>query len=139
MDIIQSIAAFIFALTLLISLHEWGHAFVAKKCGISVQKFSVGFGKALWSHTDKQGTTWAISTWLLGGYVQLLDTREQNIPPEQHHKAFDKQPFYQRALVILAGPIMNFILGFVFVVCHACAAQTKSVSHPVRQSRYASC
>jgi regulator of sigma E protease len=115
MEIIKHLALFIVALLILISLHEWGHYIVAKRCGVGVLRFSVGFGKPLWSKTDQHGTQWCIAPILLGGYVQLLDQREAPVAPERIHESFDQQSKIKRSAIILAGPIMNFILGIALI------------------------
>ncbi|PHM28920.1 sigma E protease regulator RseP [Xenorhabdus budapestensis] len=113
MDILWNLAAFIVALGVLITVHEFGHFWVARRCGIYVERFSIGFGKALWRHTDKQGTEYVIALIPLGGYVKMLDERVETVAPERRHMAFNNKTIGQRAAVVSAGPIANFILAVV--------------------------
>ncbi|MDX7987893.1 sigma E protease regulator RseP [Xenorhabdus sp. 12] len=113
MDILWNLAAFIVALGVLITVHEFGHFWVARRCGIYVERFSIGFGKALWRRTDKQGTEYVIALIPLGGYVKMLDERVEEVSPERRHMAFNNKTIGQRAAVISAGPIANFILAVI--------------------------
>ncbi len=113
MDILWNLAAFIVALGILITMHEFGHFWVARRCGIYVERFSIGFGKVLWRRTDKQGTEYVIALIPLGGYVKMLDERAGEVPPERRHMAFNNKTIGQRAAVISAGPIANFILAVI--------------------------
>jgi regulator of sigma E protease len=115
MEIITNLLLFLSALTLLITLHEWGHYIAAKKCGVGVKQFSIGFGKPLFSRTDKHGTQWTIAPFLLGGYVRLLDQREGPVPAHLRPQSFDQQSLGKRFLVVFAGPMMNFFLGLIFI------------------------
>lgn len=82
---------------------------MARRCGIRVERFSIGFGKALWRRMDKQGTEFVIALIPLGGYVKMLDERVEAVAPEMRHYAFNNKTVGQRAAVIAAGPIANFI------------------------------
>ncbi|WP_319925522.1 sigma E protease regulator RseP [Xenorhabdus littoralis] len=113
MDILWNLAAFIVALGILITVHEFGHFWVARRCGIYVERFSIGFGKTLWRRTDKQGTEFVISLIPLGGYVKMLDERAAEVAPERRHMAFNNKTIGQRAAVVSAGPIANFILAII--------------------------
>ncbi|PHM73199.1 sigma E protease regulator RseP [Xenorhabdus kozodoii] len=113
MDILWNLAAFIVALGVLITVHEFGHFWVARRCGIYVERFSIGFGKVLWRRTDKQGTEYVIALIPLGGYVKMLDERVGEVAPERRHMAFNNKTIGQRAAVISAGPIANFILAVI--------------------------
>ncbi|AOM42336.1 sigma E protease regulator RseP [Xenorhabdus hominickii] len=113
MGILWNLAAFIVALGILITVHEFGHFWVARRCGIYVERFSVGFGKALWRRTDKQGTEYVIALIPLGGYVKMLDERVESVSPERRHMAFNNKTIGQRAAVVSAGPIANFILAVI--------------------------
>ncbi|WP_323855131.1 sigma E protease regulator RseP [Xenorhabdus koppenhoeferi] len=113
MDILWNLAAFIVALGVLVTVHEFGHFWVARRCGIYVERFSIGFGKALWRRTDKQGTEYVIALIPLGGYVKMLDERVEEVSPERRHMAFNNKTIGQRAAVISAGPIANFILAVI--------------------------
>ena len=107
----HSLFFFIVALALLIVVHEYGHFWVARRCGVKVLKFSVGFGKPLWSKLGKDGTEYIIGAIPLGGYVKMLDEREGNVPTEQLHQAFNRQPLRSRVAIVSAGPIANLIFA----------------------------
>lgn len=108
---IWSLAAFIVALGILITVHEFGHFWVARRCGVTVERFSIGFGRALWRRRDKRGTEYVIAAIPLGGYVKMLDERVDTVPPERRHEAFNHKSVWQRAAIISAGPIANFIFA----------------------------
>lgn len=111
LSVLWSFAAFIVALGILITVHEFGHFWVARRCGVKVERFSIGFGKSLWLRTDKQGTEYVIALIPLGGYVKMLDERVESVPPELRHQAFNNKTILQRAAIISAGPIANFIFA----------------------------
>lgn len=111
MNILWSLAAFIVALGVLITVHEFGHFWVARRCGVRVERFSIGFGKALWRRHDRHGTEYVIALIPLGGYVKMLDGRVDDVPPEQEHQAFNHKTVWQRAAIVSAGPIANFIFA----------------------------
>ena len=106
-----NLAAFIIALGVLITVHEFGHFWVARRCGVRVERFSIGFGKALWRRTDKSGTEYVIAMIPLGGYVKMLDERAEPVAPELRHYAFNNKTVGQRAAIIAAGPIANFLFA----------------------------
>lgn len=111
---------FIVAISILVVIHEYGHFWVARRCGVFVKRFSVGFGKPLWSFYDKQGTEYAIAPIPLGGYVSMLDEREAEVPADQLHMAFNRKSPWQRIAIAAAGPAANFIFAiaaywFLFV------------------------
>lgn len=121
MNILWSLAAFIVALGVLITVHEFGHFWVARRCGVRVERFSVGFGRALWRKTDRQGTEYVLAIIPLGGYVKMLDERVEAVAPEFRHQSFNNKKVWQRAAIISAGPIANFIFAIfaywlVFVI-----------------------
>ena len=111
MHFLWSLAAFIVALGILITVHEFGHFWVARRCGVTVERFSIGFGRALWRRKDKLGTEYVIALIPLGGYVKMLDERVDTVPPERRHEAFNHKRVWQRAAIISAGPIANFIFA----------------------------
>ncbi|MBG5951470.1 sigma E protease regulator RseP [Proteus terrae] len=113
MGILWNLAAFIIVLGILITVHEFGHFWVARRCGIYVERFSIGFGKAIWRKTDKHGTEFVIAWIPLGGYVKMLDERVAEVAPERRHLAFNNKTVGQRAAVVAAGPIANFLLAIV--------------------------
>ncbi|TDQ59489.1 regulator of sigma E protease [Mesocricetibacter intestinalis] len=111
MSFLWSLVSFIIVIGVLISVHEYGHFWAARKCGIKVHRFSIGFGKVLWRRRDKQGTEFALSAIPLGGYVKMLDERNEEVPPELKSQAFNNKTLLQRAFVIIAGPLANFIFA----------------------------
>lgn len=113
MDTIQNVLAVIVVLGLLITFHEFGHFWVARRCGVKVLRFSVGFGKPLWSRFDRQGTEYAIAAIPLGGYVKMLDEREGPVAPEELGQAFNRKSVWARIAIVAAGPIANLLLALV--------------------------
>ncbi len=113
LSILWNLAAFIIALGVLITVHEFGHFWVARRCGVYVERFSIGFGKALWKRVDKQGTEYVIALIPLGGYVKMLDERIEPVAPEARHQAFNNKTVSQRAAIIAAGPVANFLFAIV--------------------------
>ncbi|MDF7651335.1 sigma E protease regulator RseP [Pantoea sp. Acro-805] len=111
LSILWSFVAFIVALGILITVHEFGHFWVARRCGVKVERFSIGFGKALWRRSDRQGTEYVIALIPLGGYVKMLDERVESVPAELRHQAFNNKTVLQRASIIAAGPVANFIFA----------------------------
>ena len=109
-DIVGSIWWMIVALGVLVTFHEFGHYWVARRCGVKVLRFSVGFGKPLWSRFDKHGTEFAIAAIPLGGYVKMLDEAEGDVPVAQMNQAFNRKPVSQRIAIVAAGPIANLVL-----------------------------
>ena len=107
------ILAFIVAIGVLVCIHEYGHFWVARRCGVKVLRFSIGFGKSLWTFHDKQGTEYVIAAIPLGGYVKMLDEREGEVAPTELDRAFNRKPRWQRVLVVLAGPAANFLFAIV--------------------------
>ncbi|CRX49081.1 sigma E protease regulator RseP [Yersinia enterocolitica] len=113
MSILWSLAAFIVALGILITVHEFGHFWVARRCGVRVERFSIGFGKALWRRTDRQGTEYVIALIPLGGYVKMLDERVEAVAPEFCPQSFNNKTVLQRAAIVSAGPIANFLFAII--------------------------
>ena len=101
----------IVALGLLVTFHEFGHFWVARRCGVKVLRFSVGFGRAIWSRTGKDGVVYAIGFIPLGGYVKMLDEREGAVPEEELDQAFNRKPVGQRIAIVAAGPIFNLVFA----------------------------
>nr|WP_301011679.1 RIP metalloprotease RseP [Halomonas sp.] len=110
---IQNILAVIVVLGLLVTFHEFGHFWVARRCGVKVLRFSVGFGKPLWSTVDRHGTEFVVAAIPLGGYVKMLDEREAPVPEEQLSQAFNRKSVWQRIAIVAAGPLANFLLAIV--------------------------
>lgn len=113
MGVIENLLAVIVVLGLLITFHEYGHFWVARRCGVKVLRFSVGFGKPLWSRVDRHGTEFAVAAIPLGGYVKMLDEREGPVAPEEQAQAFNRKSVWARIAIVSAGPIANFLLAFV--------------------------
>ena len=109
----STLLSFILAISILVVIHEFGHFWVARRCGVKVLRFSVGFGKPLWSYTDKLGTEYSIAPIPLGGYVKMLDEREGEVKPEELHQAFNQKTVWQRIAIASAGPIANFIFAIL--------------------------
>lgn len=107
----STLAAFLLAIVVLVVIHEFGHYWVARRCGVRVLRFSLGFGKPFWSRTDRHGTEWAVAPIPLGGYVSMLDEREAPVPESLRHEAFNTRPVSQRIAIVLAGPMANLILA----------------------------
>ncbi|RBW50074.1 RIP metalloprotease RseP [Marinobacter sp. F3R11] len=111
MQIIQTVLALVLTLGILVTLHEYGHFWVARRCGVKVLRFSVGFGKPLFSWYDRHGTEFAVAAIPLGGYVKMLDEREGPVPDELRDQAFTSKPPSRRIAIAAAGPIANFIFA----------------------------
>ncbi len=112
LDVLIAIAAFIVAIGVLVAVHEFGHFWVARRLGIRVLRFSIGFGKPLWRRTHgKDQVEYVIAAIPLGGYVKLLDEREGDVPAHEAPRAFNRQPVWKRIAVLLAGPAFNLIFA----------------------------
>ncbi|HCX26209.1 MAG TPA: RIP metalloprotease RseP, partial [Cellvibrionales bacterium] len=110
---LATIGYFILTLAILVTVHEYGHYWVGRRCGVKALTFSVGFGPSLWRRTDKNGTEWVIAALPLGGYVRFLDEREGSVPSDEQPFCFNRQSALARAAIIAAGPITNFILAIL--------------------------
>ena len=109
-----SLLALIVTLGVLISFHEFGHFWVARRLGVKVLRFSIGFGKPLWSRRGKtDDTEYVIAAIPLGGYVQMLDEREGNVPAQELSRAFNRKPVGSRIAIVAAGPAFNFIFAIL--------------------------
>ncbi|WP_447735368.1 sigma E protease regulator RseP [Pseudomonas shirazensis] len=102
------------ALGVLVTFHEFGHFWVARRCGVKVLRFSVGFGTPLLRWHDRHGTEFVVAAIPLGGYVKMLDEREGEVPPALIEQSFNRKPVGQRIAIVAAGPIANFLLAIVF-------------------------
>jgi len=109
-DFIGSVWWMIVSLGLLVTFHEFGHFWVARRCGVKVLRFSVGFGRPLWTRRDRHGTEFVIAALPLGGYVRMLDEREGNVHPAERAQAFNHKPVWQRIAIVAAGPVANILL-----------------------------
>ena len=122
---IMTVLATLVALGVLVTVHEFGHYWVAKRCGVRVLRFSVGFGKPLYSWTDRSGTEFCVAAIPLGGYVKMLDGREQQISPEEQSAAFDSKTVGQRFAIVAAGPGINLIFAaMVYALISMIGVQT---------------
>ena len=111
MGVLWNLGAFLLALGILIAVHEFGHFWVARRCGVFVERFSIGFGKPLWQKVGKDGTEYTLAMIPLGGYVKMLDERVDEVPAERRHQAFNNKALWQRSAIVAAGPLANFIFA----------------------------
>lgn len=112
MEVVQQILAFIVAIGILVTFHEFGHYWVAKRCDVKILRFSVGFGRALWTKRfGPDQTEFVIAALPLGGYVKMLDEREGEVPEQERDRAFNRKPLGQRFAIVLAGPLFNLIFA----------------------------
>ena len=110
----QSLFFFIVALGILIVVHEYGHFWVARRCGVKVLRFSVGFGKPIWSKVGRDGTQYVVCPIPLGGYVKMLDERDETDEPineADRARSFNRQSLSKRTAIVLAGPLANLIFA----------------------------
>lgn len=112
-DFLWNTAAFIIALGILVTIHEFGHFWVARRCGVKVHRFSIGFGPAVLKKVAGDGTEYVIAPIPLGGYVKMLDSRLEQVSSADLNFAFDKQPVLKRIAIVAAGPLANFILAIL--------------------------
>ena len=114
MSALYMIVGTLIALGVLVTFHEFGHFWVARRCGVKVLRFSVGFGVPLLRWHDKKGTEFVVAAIPLGGYVKMLDEREGEVPADQLDQSFNRKTVRQRIAIVAAGPIANFLLAMVF-------------------------
>ena len=111
-DIAQKVFAFAVTLGVLITFHELGHYVVARLAGVKVLRFSIGFGRVVWSRRiGRDATEWAISAVPLGGYVKMVDEREGDVAPADRSRAFNRQNVWKRIAIVAAGPLANLLLA----------------------------
>ncbi len=111
MDILGSVFWLIVALGLLVTFHEFGHYWVARRAGVGVLRFSVGFGQPLFRRRSASGVEFVIGAIPLGGYVKMLDEREGPVPDEQLDQAFNRKSLAKRSAIVAAGPVFNLIFA----------------------------
>lgn len=111
----MTVVYFFLALLILVLFHELGHFIVARMCGVKVLRFSFGFGKVLWAWRDKHNTEFTWSLLPLGGYVKMLDENVEPVAESEKKYAFNNKPLWAKTLIVLAGPVFNFILAFAFL------------------------
>ncbi|MFB2831741.1 sigma E protease regulator RseP [Aeromonas jandaei] len=109
--VLWNIGAFVVALGLLVAVHEFGHFWVARRCGVKVERFSIGFGKAIWRRLGKDGTEYVLALIPLGGYVKMLDGRVDELKPGDEQHAFNHKPVWARMAIVAAGPMANFVFA----------------------------
>jgi regulator of sigma E protease len=109
--VLWNLASFVVAIAILIAVHEWGHFWVARRCGVKVERFSLGFGKVLWSFKDRHDTEFSLSLIPLGGYVKMLDERQDEVPEALRDQAFNNKRVWQRFAIVAAGPAANFVFA----------------------------
>ncbi|MBD8193700.1 sigma E protease regulator RseP [Pseudomonas fluorescens] len=114
MSALYMIVGTLVALGVLVTFHEFGHFWVARRCGVKVLRFSVGFGMPLVRWHDRHGTEFVIAAIPLGGYVKMLDEREGEVPADQLDQSFNRKTVRQRIAIVAAGPIANFLLAMFF-------------------------
>ncbi|MEI8606269.1 sigma E protease regulator RseP [Pseudoalteromonas sp. B160] len=110
-DFLWNLGSFILALGILVTVHEYGHFWVARKAGVKVLRFSIGFGKPLIKWHDKHDTEYVIAAIPLGGYVKMLDERVDEVSAEQRHLSFNAKSVQARIAIVAAGPLANFIFA----------------------------
>jgi regulator of sigma E protease len=113
MNLVVTILSFLVTVGILVVIHELGHYAAARLVGVKILRFSVGFGRILWSRRGRDGTEWALAAIPLGGYVKMLDEREGEVAPEDRARAFNRQGVWPRIFIVLAGPFANFVLAML--------------------------
>lgn len=143
MTLLTTVLAFVVTIGILITFHEAGHYWVAKLCGVKILRFSIGFGKPLFTYkrkNDPDQTEWAISALPLGGYVKMLDERDESclpIKPEDAQRTFGSKKAWQRFLIVAAGPVANLLLAVLFyalVFMIGSQQPTATIAEPVSGS-----
>ncbi|WP_338365473.1 sigma E protease regulator RseP [uncultured Pseudoalteromonas sp.] len=113
LDFFWNLGSFILALGILVAIHEYGHFWVARKMGVKVLRFSIGFGKPLLKWHDKYNTEYVIAAIPLGGYVKMLDERVDDVPQSERHLSFNAKSVQARIAIVAAGPLANFLFAIV--------------------------
>nr|WP_255719251.1 RIP metalloprotease RseP [Pelomonas sp. P8] len=108
---IQKAFWFLVAIAILVPIHEWGHFRVARACGVKVFRFSIGFGRVLWRRLGRDGTEYTLCSLPLGGYVRMLGMGPEPVAPHEQAQAFRYKPLRQRAAIVAAGPVANWVLA----------------------------
>lgn len=108
-----SIIGILITIFFVIGTHEAAHFIAARLLGVKVLRFSIGFGKSLWRYRDRKGTEYVLAVIPLGGYVKMLDEREEPVPKHELHRSYNQQPLYKKLLIVIAGPVMNLFCAFV--------------------------
>ena len=114
LNLLYSVAAFIVAIGVLVTVHEFGHFWVARKMGVKVLRFSVGFGKPLWlKRSGPDQTEYVVASIPFGGYVRMLDEREGDVDPDEVDRAFNRKSVWRRIAIVVAGPAFNFLFAIL--------------------------
>ena len=133
MSLLINILGFVLVIGVLVAVHEYGHFWVARRVGVRVLRFSIGFGRPLLQRTGADGTEYVLAAIPLGGYVKMLDEREAPVDEAEQHRAFNRKPLWARNAVICAGPAFNFALAIVayWLVFVIGATEVRPVIGPV--------
>jgi regulator of sigma E protease len=132
-DILWKLASFAIVLGVLVVFHELGHYAIARLCGVRILRFSVGFGRVVWSRRlGADGTEWALSMIPLGGYVRMLDEREGPVAPREVARAFNRQGVWKRIAIVAAGPIANLVLAILLFAASYVAGVPGQRPLPIR-------
>lgn len=115
MSVLHTVVWFLVAIAILVVIHEFGHYLAARLAGVKVLRFSLGFGKPLFSRRfGRDQTEWVLAALPFGGYVKMLDEREGEVPAAEAHRSFNRASVWRRIGIVAAGPIANFLLAIVF-------------------------
>ena len=131
--VIWSTISYLILVGVLVTFHEFGHYWVARRLGVRVLRFSVGFGKPLWRRAGRNGGEFVIAAIPLGGYVKMLDEREGPVDPSQRAMAFNNQSVWKRAAIVAAGPAFNFLLAIIIywaILVHGIPAMKPVIATP---------
>ena len=113
-DFLYTLIAFVIAISVLVVVHEFGHYWVARRMGVKVLRFSLGFGKPLWMRRfGRDQTEWVLAAIPLGGYVKMLDEHEGKVDKVDLARAFNRQPTLKRVAIVVAGPLFNFLFAIL--------------------------
>ena len=125
METLHTLFYFSIVIGILVSIHEFGHFWVARKAGVKVLRFSIGFGKVLWSYQKHpEATEYVLSAIPLGGYVKMVDERESPVKPEDLPHAFNRQSLFARSAIVIAGPLFNLFLAVFLFWCALVLGET---------------
>lgn len=132
--ILNSIIGLLVALGILVTVHEYGHYWVARRNGVKVLRFSIGFGQPIWRKTNSEGTEFVVAWIPLGGYVKMLDEREGDVEEHERHLSFNSKRPAQKIAIALAGPLANFLFAvFAFTLMYMVGVRdlTALVNEPI--------
>ena len=134
MSVLHTVVWFLVAISILVVVHEFGHYLAARLAGVKVLRFSLGFGKPLFSRRfGRDRTEWSLAALPFGGYVKMLDEREGAVPPAEAHRSFNRASVWRRIGIVAAGPIANFLLAIVFywaLFLHGMPAMKPRIGEP---------